>query len=74
MRNRYPGYCKDCSKWVEAGAGYFEKAKGRGWYVRCLTCVATSKATAGKDLSLAQRRALTHEPCPELPSGECLGG
>ena len=33
MRNRYPGYCYKCGKYVEKGQGHAERYKGR-WRVQ----------------------------------------
>lgn len=34
MRNKYPGKCYVCGKWVEKGQGHFERYKG-SWRVQC---------------------------------------
>lgn len=34
MRNKYPGKCYVCGKWVEKGQGHFERYRG-GWRVQC---------------------------------------
>lgn len=51
MRNKYPGNCVRCGKFVPPGEGYFEKVyrgdpksplhhdKRTRWVVRCMDCV-----------------------------------
>lgn len=36
-RNRYPGYCYKCGKWIEIGYGHFER-NGNGWRIQCVKC------------------------------------
>lgn len=37
MRNRFPGPCYRCSKWVAKGEGHFERYK-RGWRLQHADC------------------------------------
>lgn len=39
MRNKYPGWCYRCNKWVEKGKGHFERLPaGAGWRVQHFSC------------------------------------
>lgn len=41
MRNRYPGYCYKCGKYVDVGFGFFEKiygSNGNKWRIQCVEC------------------------------------
>ena len=46
MRNKYPGRCYKCDKWVDAGDGHFERHQG-AWCVQCLD--HTKRNTADPD-------------------------
>lgn len=37
MRNRYPGVCYRCGKYVAKDMGHFERHYGR-WRVQCAEC------------------------------------
>ena len=36
-RNRYPGHCYKCGKWVDVGYGHFERCY-KGWRIQCVRC------------------------------------
>lgn len=38
-RNRYPGYCYCCGKYVEPGFGHFERHNNH-WRVKCVQCAS----------------------------------
>ena len=42
MRNKYPGYCYKCGRYVPVGQGFFEKNHGHfqggKWRIQCITC------------------------------------
>lgn len=38
MRNRYPGVCYYCRRYVAVGAGHFERRRGQ-WFVIHVECV-----------------------------------
>lgn len=38
-RNKYPGYCYCCGKWIEPGFGHFERCRG-GWRIKCVKCAS----------------------------------
>lgn len=38
-RNKYPGYCYCCGKWIESGFGHFERHNG-GWRIKCVKCAS----------------------------------
>lgn len=54
MRNRYPGYCLKCGKYVLSQQGYFQRLNNK-WRVKCVDCVITDKETKGASLSNAQK-------------------
>lgn len=42
-RNRYPGYCYCCGKYVPARYGHFELCKGNSatkWRIKCVKCAS----------------------------------
>ena len=43
-RNKYPGYCRCCGKWIEPGYGHFERCRGR-WYIHCVKCASGRNLT-----------------------------
>jgi len=48
MRNRYPGECYRCQKWVPAGEGHFERL-GSTWRVQHAACaIEHRKAKANR--------------------------
>lgn len=42
MRNKFPGYCYKCGKYVPTGYGFFEHVNyleyGKKWRVKCVKC------------------------------------
>ena len=38
-RNRYPGYCYCCGKYVPSGYGHFERHSG-SWRIKCVKCAS----------------------------------
>lgn len=38
-RNRYPGYCYCCGKYIKPGYGHFERHNG-GWRIKCVKCAS----------------------------------
>lgn len=47
MRNRFPGHCIKCLRYVPAGEGHPQKAKGctgLKWHVKCVACVEADRA------------------------------
>ena len=43
-RNKYPGYCYCCGKYVKPGYGHFERYRG-GWRIKCVYCASGRKLT-----------------------------
>lgn len=42
-RNRYPGYCYCCGKYVPPGYGHFELQRGKPgskWRIKCVKCAS----------------------------------
>lgn len=41
-RNRYPGYCYCCGKYVPAGYGHFERIYNSPvkWRIKCVKCAS----------------------------------
>lgn len=42
-RNRYPGYCYCCGKYVPPGYGHFERRWGQSgnkWRIKCVKCAS----------------------------------
>lgn len=62
-RNKYPGYCYSCGKYIEPGYGHFELVRGAApgqskWRIKCVHC-ASGRVLAGTDPGVrrAQRAA-----------------
>jgi len=53
VRNKYPGLCYRCHKWVAKGEGHFERYKGR-WRTQHASCC------------IVYRDLKYQEPTPEL--------
>lgn len=53
-RNRYPGVCYCCGKWVPVGYGHFERHAG-GWRVKCVKC-ASGRTVTDKDPCVQRAR------------------
>jgi hypothetical protein len=47
MRNKYPGYCYYCSKYVDKGEGHFERHNGK-WLVIHADCVFKQRKEKNK--------------------------
>ena len=52
-RNKYPGRCYCCGKWIEPGYGHFEKVRGASpgqpkWRIKCVQC-ASGRVLTDKD-------------------------
>lgn len=50
-RNKYPGRCYCCGKWIEPGYGHFEKILGSKpgepkWRIKCVKCASGRNLTA----------------------------
>lgn len=43
-RNKYPGYCYCCGKYVKPGYGHFERYRG-SWRIKCVYCASGRKLT-----------------------------
>lgn len=58
-RNKYPGYCYCCGKWVEPGYGHFERSHGR-WLIKCVKC-ASGRELTDKDPGVIWARRVVEE-------------
>ena len=52
-RNKYPGRCYCCGKWIEPGYGHFERVRGASpsqpkWRIKCVQC-ASGRVLTDKD-------------------------
>lgn len=43
-RNKYPGKCYCCGKWIMPGYGHFERHLGQ-WRIKCVECASRRKLT-----------------------------
>lgn len=63
MRNKYPGWCCICGKYVPKGKGHFEpnrkKCYGTSfkWFVRCLDCIGKGAAYKQPDKYYKEKKA-----------------
>lgn len=63
-RNRYPGYCYCCGKYVPPGYGHFELQRGKPgskWRIKCVKC-ASGRIVKDTDKEVVRiRKALKEE-------------
>lgn len=55
MRNRFPGHCLRCNKYVPVGEGHFQRHSGK-WLVRCKLC--TGKGNKPLPINVRQKKGL----------------
>lgn len=66
-RNRYPGYCYCCGKYVPTGYGHFELQRGNPlgskWRIKCASgrIVKDSDKEVQRALSLAKKNVKLHK-------------
>ncbi len=61
MRNRYPGTCYKCGKYVDVGFGFFERYHG-SWRVQCVKCCdGRTVRDTDKEVRRAKRLRRNHE-------------
>lgn len=62
-RNRYPGYCYCCGKYIEPGYGHFERIRNAApgqskWRIKCVRCASGRVLTdADPGVQWARREA-----------------
>lgn len=62
-RNRYPGFCYCCGKYVPAGYGHFERRWGQSgnkWQIKCVKC-ASGRIVKDTDKEVQRVRNTEHK-------------
>lgn len=64
-RNKYPGRCYCCGKWIEPGYGHFEKVRDPGqrgpkWRIKCVKCTS-GRVLTDKDPGVIWAQKATKE-------------
>lgn len=62
-RNRYPGCCYCCGKYVPPGYGHFERRWGKTgnkWRIKCVKC-ASGRIVKDSDKEVQRVRNTEHE-------------
>lgn len=69
-RNKYPGRCYCCGKWIEPGYGHFERVRGASlgqpkWRIKCVQC-ASGRVLTDKDLGVVWAKKAAGQGQPEV--------
>lgn len=62
-RNRYPGFCYCCGKYVPGGYGHFERRWGQSgnkWQIKCVKC-ASGRIVKDTDKEVQRVRNTKHK-------------
>ena len=57
-RNKYPGVCYCCGKYVPAGYGHFERHAGH-WRIKCVKCASGRAVTKHDHCVIRIRKEIT---------------